>query len=126
MIYGVGIDRMAIDRIEKTLTRFGVRFSERVFTPLEYQQAEKKGHVARRLAMLFAAKEAVSKALGTGFRQGMAMHEIEIIHQPIGKPEVVLHGAAKCIADQCDIINIHLSLTDDGGVAMALAVAELG
>ena len=124
MITGVGVDRIAISRVEASLERFGDRFIERVYTEQEIAQSHAKGNPARRFAMLFAAKEAVSKALGTGFRRGIAMHHIETIHQTSGKPEVSLHGAALKVAEGQGIIRIHVSLTDDEGVALAFAVAE--
>ena len=124
MITGVGVDRIAISRIEVSLERFGDRFIERIYTQQEIAQSRAKGNPARRFAMLFAAKEAVAKALGTGFRRGIAMHHIETIHQASGKPEVSLYGAAREVAEEQGITRIHLSLTDDEGVALAFAVAE--
>ncbi len=124
-IFGVGTDRVVIERIERSLDRFGDRFIQRVYTDIEHQQALSKGNTARRLAMLFAAKEAVSKALGTGFHQGVTPRSIETIHQASGKPEVVLHGGAARVAKTAGISTIHISLTDDDGVALAFAIAEL-
>ena len=123
-IVGIGVDRIRVLRIESTLDRFGERFVRRVFTPEERRQAWLKGHPARRLAMLFAAKEAVSKALATGFRQGVAPSDIETIHQPSGKPEIFLYGGARRAAERLGISVVHVSLTDEDGVAMAFAVAE--
>lgn len=125
MIAGIGTDRVVIARIEQALLRFGARFEQRVYTHGELRQAEAKGNKARRLAMLFAAKEAVSKALGTGFHQGVAARDIEIIHQPSGKPEVTLHAGAARAAERLGVDIVHVSLTDDDGVAMAFAVAEI-
>jgi len=124
LIVGIGTDRIRIARIETALDRFGDRFIQRVYTEQEIAQALARGNPARRFAMLFAAKEAVSKALGTGFHQGVAAHHIETIHQLSGKPEVSLHEGAKEAAEKLDIHRVHVSLTDDGGVAMAFAVAE--
>jgi len=124
LISGVGVDRIAISRIESSLERFGDRFVGRIYTQQEIAQSRAKGNPARRFAMLFAAKEAVSKALGTGFRKGIAMQDIETIHQTSGKPEITLHGAAHHVAEEQGIIRVHLSLTDDEGVALAFAVAE--
>jgi holo-[acyl-carrier protein] synthase len=124
-IFGIGTDRVAIERVERSLDRFGDRFVQRVYTDIEHQQALSKGNTARRLAMLFAAKEAVSKSLGTGFRKGVMFKDIETIHQASGKPEVVLHGGAALVAKTAGISTIHISLTDDDGVAMAFAIAEL-
>ncbi len=124
MIVGIGTDRLLIERIEQALIQFGERFEKRVYTPEELHQAYGKGNTARRLAMLFAAKEAVAKALGTGFRQGVAPVHIETIHQPSGKPEIHLyHGAARA-AERIGVDRVHVSLSDDDGVALAFAVAE--
>ncbi|MDQ6988079.1 MAG: holo-ACP synthase [Mariprofundaceae bacterium] len=123
-IVGIGVDRIGIARIESSLARFGDRFINRVYTPEEIRQARLKGDLARRLAMLFAAKEAASKALATGFKQGVAPIHIETIHQASGKPEIHLYHGAQAAAKRLDISTIHVSLTDDDGVAMAFAVAE--
>lgn len=124
MIAGIGVDRIAISRVEAAIERHGERFIRRLFTDIEIAQAQAKGSPARRFAMLFAAKEAVSKALGTGLRQGVTLQGIETIHHVSGKPEVTLHDGAKSRAEMLNISTVHLSLTDDDGVAMAFAVAE--
>ena len=124
MIIGVGVDRIAIARIEQALARFGDRFIRRVYTETEIAQARAKGNPARRFAMLFAAKEAVAKSLGTGFRHGVALQQIETVHQTSGKPEVTLYDKAMEAAERHGIAAVHLSLSDDDGVAMAFAVAE--
>ena len=125
-IAGIGVDRVLISRIERSCERFGERFVDRVYTDAEHQQAAKKGNTARRLAMLFAAKEAVSKALGTGFHQGVTPKSIETIHQASGKPEINLYGKAQLHAEALGIAQVHISLTDDDGVALAFAIAERG
>jgi len=125
-IIGIGVDRIRIARIESSLERFGDRFIHRIYTSGEIRQARSKGNLARRLAMLFAAKEAVSKALATGFRQGVAPIHIETIHQPSGKPEICLYHGAKAVAAELNVSTIHVSLTDDDRVAMAFAIAEEG
>lgn len=124
MIVGIGTDRIATARIATALERYGERFIARVFTESEYAQANRKNNIARRLAMLFAAKEAVAKALGTGFRQGVAPKHIETIHQASGKPEVRLHAGAARAAARLGVARVHVSLSDDAGVAVAFAVAE--
>jgi len=123
-IIGIGTDRVVVARIRASLERFGDRFVQRVYTQHEYEQAHAKGDLARRLAMLFAAKEAVAKALGTGFHQGVTPKLIETIHQSTGKPECCLHGAAEAAASRLGVDTVHISLTDDDGIAMAFAVAE--
>jgi holo-[acyl-carrier protein] synthase len=126
MIVGIGTDRVAVDRIRSVVERFGEHFIRRIFTEHEYLQASAKCDRVRRLALLFAAKEAVSKALGTGFRQGVAPRHIETIHRPSGKPDVVLHAGAKLIASRLGVGKVHVSLSDDDGIAMAFAIAEAG
>ena len=121
-ISGIGVDRVPITRIQRSVDRFGKRFLERVYTAEEYALAQKRG-TFRRLAMFFAAKEAVSKALGTGF-VGFAMKEVEVTYLESGKPEITLHGNAKQTANSLGIKHIHLSLTDDDGIAMAFVIAE--
>lgn len=123
-IVGIGTDRVVIARIEHALLRFGRRFEQRLYTDEEIAQADVKGNRARRMAMLFAAKEAVSKALGTGFHQGVAPKDIETIHQPSGKPEIRLYHGARAAAERLGIEVVHVSLTDDDGIAMAFAIAE--
>ncbi len=124
MIIGIGTDRIVVARVRGILERFGDRFVKRVYTQPEYEQAHARGDLARRLAMLFAAKEAVAKALGTGFHQGITPRLIETIHRSTGKPECFLHGAAEAAASRLGVDAVHISLTDDAGVAMAFAVAE--
>jgi len=123
-VSGIGVDRVLIARIEHAIERFGERFLQRIYTAAEIAQAKAKGNPDRRFAMLFAAKEAVSKALGSGFHQGVAPRDIETIHQPSGKPAITLHGGAAAIAEKHGITAVHVSLTDDDGVAMAFAIAE--
>jgi len=124
MIAGIGVDRLVIARIERSLCRYGDRFIQRVFSEAEIEQSQARSNPARRFAMLFAAKEAVSKALGTGFRKGVVPRHIETIHQDSGKPEITLYGGARTAAERLDICRVHVSLSDDDGIAMAFAVAE--
>ncbi len=121
-IIGIGTDMIHIARIQQSVMRFEQRFITRVFTVREYELARQRG-TYRRLAMFFAAKEAVAKALGTGF-VGFAMKDIEVVYLQSGKPEIVLHGAARKKADDLAVGRIHLSLTDDDGRALAFVVAE--
>ena len=122
-IFGIGTDIVQIKRIEQSITRFDRRFIQRVFTDAEFELAQQRG-TYRRLAMFFAAKEAASKALGTGFI-GFGMKDIEVFYLESGKPEIKLHGKAKMTAEKLSITRIHTSLTDDAGAAMAFVVAEV-
>ncbi|MBF0281839.1 MAG: holo-ACP synthase [Zetaproteobacteria bacterium] len=124
MIVGIGVDRIAIARVANTYARFQHQFVARIFTPLEFEQANERSTITRRLAMFFAAKEAVAKALGTGFSQGVAPKMIETRYLSSGQPTIILHGMAAEIATRKGIAHIHISLTDDEGIAQAFAVAE--
>ncbi len=94
MIIGIGNDLIDIRRIERTLERFGERFIERVFTPLERQKAERRRNRVETYAKRFAAKEACSKALGTGFRRGVFWRDLGVVNLPGGKPSMELTGGA--------------------------------
>jgi holo-[acyl-carrier protein] synthase len=94
MIIGIGNDLIDIRRIERTLERFGERFIERVFTPLERQKAERRRNRVETYAKRFAAKEACSKALGTGFRHGVFWRDLGVVNLPGGKPSMELTGGA--------------------------------
>ncbi|RMH51298.1 MAG: holo-[acyl-carrier-protein] synthase [Zetaproteobacteria bacterium] len=124
MIIGIGVDRLTIERVRRAADRFGPRFRRRIFTREELRQADAKGDPERRLAMLFAAKEAVAKALGTGFRGGVTARSIETIHLESGAPQVRLHDGAARAAARLGVRRLHLSLTDEAGVAIAFAIAE--
>lgn len=121
-ILGIGTDMVKIGRIQQSVERFDMRFIRRIFTDAEYTLAQQRG-TYRRLAMFFAAKEATSKALGTGF-VGFAMKDVEVCYLKSGKPTITLHNQAQALADKLGISHIHLSLTDDHGMAMAFVIAE--
>jgi len=122
MITGIGVDIVRIERIAQSIERFGNRFISRVFTEEEYVLALAKGK-HRRLAMFFAAKEAVSKALGSGF-SGFGMRDIEVIIAASGQPGICLHRGALHRGSTMGVDMIHLSLSDDDGLATAFAIAE--
>ena len=94
MIVGIGTDLADIRRIEKTLTRFGERFEARVFTDIERAKSDKRRERAASYAKRWAAKEACSKALGTGLRMGVAWKEMGVVNLPSGKPTMHLTGGA--------------------------------
>lgn len=130
MIVGIGSDLCRIDRIEKTLARFGERFEARVFTEIERARAARRpDQKADTYAKRFAAKEACSKALGTGFRDGVAWRDMGVINLPSGRPTMALTGAALERLKELTPIgyeaDIHLSLTDDHPFAMAFVVIGL-
>lgn len=131
MIIGTGTDLIDIRRVEKTLARFGERFINRCFTPEEIAKAERRRaagtHVAT-YAKRFAAKEAASKALGTGFNQGVFMKDIGVVNDPSGKPTLHLTGGAAArlaaLTPSGHKAVIHLSLTDEPPIGKAMVLIE--
>jgi holo-[acyl-carrier protein] synthase len=130
MIIGIGSDLCRIDRIEKSLSRFGERFEQRCFTATERARAARRpAQKADTYAKRFAAKEAYSKALGTGMRQGVAWRDIGVINLPTGRPTLSLTGPALQRLQEMTPAgyeaDIHLSLTDDHPYALAFVVIGL-
>lgn len=128
MIIGIGNDLCDIRRIEKTLLRFGDRFVQRVFTPEEQRKAFSRAHPAATLAKRFAAKEAMSKALGTGFRRGVHMRTIGVVNAPSGRPTLVLTAGAaaalgRLVPEGYDA-RIDLTLTDEYPLAQAIVIVS--
>ena len=128
MIIGIGSDLCNISRIEETLERFGDRFIQRCFTPIEQRKSEGRAERAASYAKRFAAKEACSKALGTGINHGVAWRDMGVVNLPSGKPTMHLTGkAAERLAGMTpkghDIV-IHLSITDEAPTAMAFVIIE--
>lgn len=128
MIIGLGSDLCDIRRVEKTLARFGERFVNRVFTDTERRKAQSRVGAASTYAKRFAAKEACAKALGTGFNFGVFMKDIGVVNQRSGAPTLALSGgAAKRLASMTPAGHaavIHLTLTDDYPMAMAVVMIE--
>ena len=130
MIVGIGSDLCRIDRIEQTLARFGARFENRCFTPIEQARANRRpNQKSDTYAKRFAAKEACSKALGTGMRAGVAWRDMGVINTPTGRPTLSLTGGAlkrlQELVPPGFKADIHLSLTDDHPYAMAFVVIGL-
>ena len=128
MILGVGTDLANIERIERTLARFGDRFRNRVFTDTEQLKAENRKDIAGTYAKRWAAKEACSKALGTGLRMGIAWRDMAVQNLRTGQPTMHLTGwAAQRLADMTPPDHtafIHVTLTDDHPWAQAFVVIE--
>jgi len=126
MILGIGSDLIDIRRIEKTLDRFGDRFTHRVFTEIERARSDRRAERAASYAKRFAAKEACSKALGTGLRMGVAWREMGVVNLPSGKPTVALTGGAAerlaAMAPDGFAPRIDLTITDDYPLAQAFVV----
>ncbi|HZG46116.1 MAG TPA: holo-ACP synthase [Allosphingosinicella sp.] len=127
MIIGLGSDLCNIDRITKSLERFGDRFINRVFTDVERARAEKRPFTrAGTYAKRFAAKEAFSKAVGTGFKSGVFMRDIGVVNKSTGEPTLALTGGAQerldAITPPGHAARIHLTITDDHPFAMAVVI----
>lgn len=121
-----GIDLVELDRIDKALSKYGESFKNRVFTKQERAYCESKGKAAiQSFAVRFCAKEAVSKALGTGIAKGVTFQDIEILNDEAGKPVAVLHGEARCIFERMGGKAIDISLTHSRHYALAQAVILL-
>ena len=127
MIIGIGSDLCNIERIQKSLDRFGDRFIDRVFTDSERKKAESRPFTrAGTYAKRFAAKEAFSKAVGTGFKRGVFMRDIGVVNKPSGEPTLLLSGGAKQRLDdmtpQGHAAIVHLTMTDDHPFAQAFVI----
>ena len=127
MIVGIGSDLCNIERIQNSLDRFGDRFLNRVFTDTERNKAASRPFAAAgTLAKRFAAKEAFSKAVGTGFKRGVFMKDIGVVNSPSGAPTIIATGGAKArldaLAPAGHAIDIHLTMTDDHPWAQAFVI----
>lgn len=128
MILGIGTDLANIERIAATLERFGDRFRNRVFTPVEQAKAERRKDVAGTYAKRWAAKEACSKALGTGLRMGISWRDMAVRNLRSGQPEMELSGWAlerlREMTPPGHEAVVHVTLTDDHPWAQAFVVIE--
>ena len=124
MIYGIGVDVLELARIERTLARFGQHFIDRLLLPAERAQLSGTARPGRFLAMRFAAKEAVVKAMGTGFAHGMWIRDVGVVQNRWGKPEVVYSARGERMRKKLGIGAGHVTLTDEAGLIVAVAVLE--
>ncbi|MGL6173129.1 MAG: holo-ACP synthase [Cellulosilyticaceae bacterium] len=122
MIIGIGTDIIEISRVKQAIER-NEKFKQKLFTEKEQSYFEKVNNRVESIAGNFAAKEAISKALGTGFRK-FGMEDIEILRDGVGKPSVVLLGGAKVLGDQLGIESIMITISHCKEYAVAFAVAE--
>lgn len=122
MIFGIGTDVVQLIRVERSWERFGQHFADRLLLDPERELFEKAKRPARFLAMRFAAKEAVVKAMGTGFAHGMWIRDVGMMPNDWGQPQIIFseRGAAMCA--KLGIAGGHLSLTDEAGLIVAVAV----
>ena len=128
MIVGIGSDLCDIERIERTLARYGERFIDRCFTETEQRRSDRRATRGASYAKRFAAKEACAKALGTGLRRGVFWRDMGVVNLPSGQPTMKLTGGAaerlRAILPPETEPVIHLTITDEGAFAQAFVVIE--
>ena len=124
MLIGTGVDLIEIERIARSIERYGDRFLRRIYTDHEIAYCTNKRSSAESFAARFAAKEAGAKALGTGISRGVTWIEFQIARQPGGRPVLELRGRAALLARELGVKTISLSLTHTGNLAMATVMME--
>jgi len=128
MIIGMGNDLIDIRRVERVLNKHGERFTERVFTEVERKKSDRRRNRAASYAKRFAAKEACSKALGTGIRAGVFWRDMGVVNLPSGQPTMKLTGGAlkrlEAMTPEGMSAHIHLTITDDDPLAQAFVIIE--
>jgi holo-[acyl-carrier protein] synthase len=122
MIYGIGVDVLEAARIKKSLERFGDHFIDRLLMPAERAQLARTKRPERFIAMRFAAKEAIVKAMGTGFAHGVWIRDIGVVQNAWGKPEVVYSERGEVVRRNLGVGEGHVTLTDEAGLIVAVAV----
>ncbi|MBF0445320.1 MAG: holo-ACP synthase [Magnetococcales bacterium] len=124
MIIGIGTDLVKIERLQKSIDRFGQRFIDKVFSPIEHDYCLNRSDIASCLAKRFAAKEAFVKALGTGMREGIWFRDVTISNNSYGSPSISLSGQAAKRLESIEPYLVHVSLSDEGGFAQAFVIIE--
>ncbi len=122
MIFGIGTDVVRIERIAAAYQRFGEHFVQRLLLPQERAAFDANRRPARFLAMRFAAKEAIVKALGTGFGHGVWIRDVGFLADAWGRPEVLFSTRGRAVADRLGVGDGHVTLTDEAGLVIAVAV----
>jgi holo-[acyl-carrier protein] synthase len=122
MIYGIGVDVLEAARIGKSYARFGQHFVDRLLMPAEREQLARTKRPERFLAMRFAAKEAIVKALGTGFAHGVWIRDVGCVQNAWGRPEVVWSERGEVVRRALGVGEGHVTLTDEAGLVVAVAV----
>ena len=122
MIFGIGIDVLRTERVERVYAKHGERFVRHLLLPEELQQLQLTARPARFLAMRFAAKEAIVKGMGTGFAHGVWIRDVGIVQNAWGKPEVIYSARGAKVRDALGIGEGHVTLTDEAGLVVAVAI----
>jgi holo-[acyl-carrier protein] synthase len=124
MIFGIGVDVLEAARIKRVFDKFGDHFVQRLLMPAERAQLAKTRRTERFLAMRFAAKEAIVKAMGTGFAHGIWIRDVGVVQNAWGKPEVAYSARGEKVRQKLGIGRGHVTLTDEAGLIVAVAVLE--
>ncbi|HET7598636.1 MAG TPA: holo-ACP synthase [Burkholderiales bacterium] len=124
MIYGIGIDVIEPHRVARLIDKYGERFARRVLTPREWPAYEKTARPVLFIANRFAAKEAFSKAMGTGFRYPVTLQCISVVQNRAGKPGLEFHPALEKLVNARGIVGHHLTISDESSIACACVVLE--
>jgi holo-[acyl-carrier protein] synthase len=124
LIYGIGIDVVEPHRVARLLEKYGERFARRVLTDLEWPGFKKSGRPVFFVANRFAAKEAFSKAMGTGFRYPVTLQCISVVQNSLGKPSLVFHPRLEALMETERIVSHHLTISDEKSLACACVVLE--
>ncbi|MDY0066453.1 MAG: holo-ACP synthase [Steroidobacteraceae bacterium] len=122
MIFGIGTDVVRLERVQHVYERFGEKFVERLLLPAEAQAFSGYSRPARFLAMRFAAKEAIVKAMGTGFAHGMWIRDTGVVQNAWGKPEIIWSERGLAMCEKLGVGEGHITLTDEAGLIVAVAV----
>lgn len=123
MIFGIGTDIIQVERVKKSIETIP-GFTEKIFSPFEIDYCQTKKNKYEHFAARFAAKEAFFKAIGTGWRGGLAFSEVEVSNDDLGKPSFKLYGKSKLFAEENNFLNIQLSITHINELAQAFVVIE--
>src|SRR6201996_6969596 len=126
MIFGIGVDVLKVDRVQKVYEKFGQRFVNHLLLPEELAQLALTARPVRFLAMRFAAKEAIVKSMGTGFAHGVWIRDVGVVQNRWGKPEVVYSARGEQVRQGLGIGEGHVTLTDEAGLIVAVAVLMEG